>query len=77
MGKYADFVVFDPESNYKVEEKDIKSRFAEVSIYNRRELKGKVLNTFLRGEMIFDHSKEELVKTKTEGRVLMRKEFNL
>jgi dihydroorotase-like cyclic amidohydrolase len=49
VGKIADIVVFDPDVEYEVGDKDIFSKYPEISIYKNRKLRGKVVATYLNG----------------------------
>jgi allantoinase len=51
-GADADFVVFDPDTAWTVAEADLHFRH-KVSPYLGAELRGRVLETWLRGEQIF------------------------
>jgi allantoinase len=51
-GSDADFVVFDPDAVWVVEERDLHFRH-KISPYLGAELKGRVTETWLRGERIF------------------------
>ncbi|RYZ34923.1 MAG: allantoinase, partial [Myxococcaceae bacterium] len=53
VGKDADFVVFAPETRFKVAPEDIRHRH-RLTPYAGRELEGRVLRTYLRGQRIFD-----------------------
>jgi len=52
-GKDADFVVFDPDETYTIDPRDNAS-VADYSIYEGREVTGRVKQTYLRGEQIAD-----------------------
>ncbi|MHA7631693.1 allantoinase AllB [Corallococcus sp. M7] len=52
-GLDADFVVFAPEARFKVAPEDIRHRH-RLTPYAGRELEGRVMRTYLRGQRIFD-----------------------
>ena len=52
-GTHADIVVFDPETTYEIDPADNFSK-ADFSIYERREVTGKVEKTFVRGKQVYD-----------------------
>ena len=52
-GTDADVVVFDPEATYDIDPADNFSK-ADFSIYEGREVTGKVEKTFVRGEKVYD-----------------------
>jgi allantoinase len=55
-GHDADFVIFDPSTNWTVQPDDLHFRHP-VSPYIGEHLKGKVLQTYLRGQCVYDHGK--------------------
>lgn len=59
-GLDADFAIIDPELTWVVDEKKFKS-FSKLSPFHGKEIKGKVLSTFVRGTKVYDGS-EILVK---------------
>jgi allantoinase len=69
VGADTDFVVFDPEAAWKVKESDLHFRH-KLSPYLGAELRGRVMETWLRGERIF--SAGEWAKT-PRGRELVRR----
>ena len=52
-GTDADIVVFDPEETYEIDPADNFSK-ADFSVYESREVTGKVKKTFVRGELVYD-----------------------
>ncbi len=52
-GKRADFVVFDPDATWTVRGEDLQHRH-KVTPYEGIEIQGQVVQTYLRGEKIFD-----------------------
>ncbi len=68
----ADFAVFDPTEYWTVSEVDLHFRH-KLSPYLRAELQGKVLETWLRGERIFQRSDgRSLFANASTGRELRR-----
>ena len=57
IGFDADFLVFDPDEPFKLSRDMIKHRH-NITPYENRILYGKVLQTFVRGECVFDSAKE-------------------
>ena len=55
-GKQADFLIFDPDSSELISSQDIYSRHKDVCIYKGRTLKGRIVETYLKGEVIFNNS---------------------
>jgi len=55
VGKQADFIVFDPEQSFVITEKDIKSKHPTLSPYIGLELKGRVEQTYLKGQKVWDY----------------------
>mgnify|MGYP006273526583 CR=1 FL=1 len=53
-GMDADLLVFDPNETYTVSAEDNESK-ADYSVYEEREVTGRVLKTYRRGELIADH----------------------
>lgn len=49
VGKQADIVIFDPEHQGVIGDEDIYNRHKEVCIYKGKSLRGKVVETYLRG----------------------------
>ncbi len=68
-GADADFVVFDPEAAWRVAESDLHFRH-KVSPYLGAELRGRVKETWLRGERIFSEGEWS---SKASGRELVRR----
>jgi dihydropyrimidinase len=52
-GTDADVVVFDPEETYEIDPEENFSK-ANFSIYEGREVTGRVKKTFVRGELVYD-----------------------
>jgi allantoinase len=52
VGADADFAVFDPEAKWRVAPSDLRFRH-KISPYLGAELRGRVLETWLRGEPVF------------------------
>ncbi|RXK35339.1 allantoinase [Tremella mesenterica] len=68
VGADADFVVFDPEANTLIQEKNLIFR-NKVSPYLGRQLRGKVLSTHIRGEIAYS-SDQVSFSQDTLGRLL-------
>jgi formylmethanofuran dehydrogenase subunit A len=51
VGADADFVVFDPSATYRIDAADNASR-ADYSVYDGREVTGRVVETWVRGERV-------------------------
>ena len=76
-GKVADLVVFDPDREVEILDKDIYNRYPEVCIYRGKRLMGKVKETYLRGNLIFSDSNPRVLKDTTNGRVLKRLDYKV
>lgn len=68
VGCDADFVIWEPETVFTVQEKDIQHRH-KITPYLGEQLRGKVRQTYLGGEKVFDGGEFGRVKW---GRVLLR-----
>ncbi|MCO4794673.1 MAG: allantoinase AllB [Bacteriovoracaceae bacterium] len=55
VGLDADFVVFDPDFEFKISKEDIYHKH-KITPYEGREVIGKVHKTFLRGEIVFENN---------------------
>ena len=72
VGFDADLVVFDPEAEWTVAEEHLRFRH-KVSPYLGAKLKGRILETYLRGECIFwGRGSSGIVDTKANGKELRR-----
>jgi dihydropyrimidinase len=69
-GMDADLVIFDPDETYTVSAVDNESR-ADYSIYEGREVTGRIVKTFRRGELIADEG--EVVAEPGSGTFVARK----
>jgi allantoinase len=71
-GYDADLVIFDPEADWVVTEEDLRFRH-RISPYLGAQLRGRVLETYLRGNCIFwGRGKEGVLDPKAHGRELRR-----
>jgi len=68
-GRDADLVVFDPNERWTIDAADNKSK-ADFSIYDGREVTGRVTHTFVRGSLVAEHG--ELVGEPGHGSFLNR-----
>ena len=68
-GTDADVVIFDPEERYTITAED-NAGFADFSIYEGREVTGRVEKTFVRGELVADDGR--VVGTPGHGRFVER-----
>jgi allantoinase len=57
VGKQADFIVFDPEAILVITPQDVKSKFPELNPYIGVELKGRVEQTYLKGQRVWDYKR--------------------
>ena len=48
-GKQADICVFDPDWEETISQDSIKNKYPEVCIYKNKNLRGKIMNTYLKG----------------------------
>ena len=46
-----------------------------MSAYKGRELRGRILATFLKGDLIFDFEDSSVIENCNNGRLMKRKEF--
>ena len=53
QGKFADLIIFDPDYDNEITERQIFNRYPEVCIYKGKKLRGKVKQTYLRGNLIY------------------------
>jgi allantoinase len=53
-GREADFVIWDPEASFLLQPEDLRFKH-RLSPYLGRQLQGRVLQTYLRGQLAFDH----------------------
>lgn len=68
-------LVFDGDCEYEVESKDVYSRFPDVSIYKGKQLKGRVKQTYLKGEKIFDWEDPSVLQNLNKGKVMKRSDY--
>lgn len=69
VGADADFVVFDPTETHRIDAADNASR-ADYSVYDGREVTGRVEQTYVRGELVADDG--EIVADPGHGSFLRR-----
>lgn len=55
-------------------DEDIYSKYKEVCIYRGREMRGRIVRTYLRGEMIYNGEERSVMEGKNCGRIIKRKE---